>query len=365
MRAPIAAIHTYFQGTMKALRFLTLVPAFAATAYAGSDDAKSVISGPPAGASPWRFGAAYAPIFGLETRFSGLGLTGRAFPLQPIAPGTDYNYDNGYVRVDSSGNLGGQTWNWGYRDASQVSGNTVAMSLTSSNASASAREADEIAQGIDLSAYYRVGGMTLGGREGSWGLRGGLHYGRVDIGNSSSLSSPTTIITDTFTLAPGAAMPPAPHNGSFSAPNALLGDTPTRTVSSGTGQVDGSRDLDVHLATLSLGAYLELPVTDAFSLTLEGGLNAALADGSYDFSSSTTIAGLGTFNSSGSDSGTKILPGLYLGVSGIYQINESWGVQLAGRYQYLDSFTLEDNGSQAELDFGSAFILSAGVTYRF
>ena len=37
------------------------------------------------------------------------------------------NYADGYVHVDSSGNAGGQTWNWGYQNASQVQGNTLTM----------------------------------------------------------------------------------------------------------------------------------------------------------------------------------------------------------------------------------------------
>lgn len=34
--------------------------------------------------------------------------------------GVDHDYDDGYVRVDSSGNAGGLTWFWGYQNQSQV-----------------------------------------------------------------------------------------------------------------------------------------------------------------------------------------------------------------------------------------------------
>src|SRR4051812_38459904 len=43
----------------------------------------------------------------------------------PAIPGADHNYNDGYVRVDSSGNAGGLTWNWGYLNASQVVGDNM------------------------------------------------------------------------------------------------------------------------------------------------------------------------------------------------------------------------------------------------
>ena len=41
--------------------------------------------------------------------------------------GSAYNYGDGYVLTDVSGNQGGQTWNWGYDSSSQISGNTILM----------------------------------------------------------------------------------------------------------------------------------------------------------------------------------------------------------------------------------------------
>ncbi len=183
--------------------------------------------------------------------------------------------------------------------------------------------------------------------------------------NSSVLSSGTFVLTDRFNL--GGVLPPeAPYTGSFVGPGPLMGDSPVRSTAAGAAAlVAGTRDLDVHLTTLSFGSYLELPICQKFSVLLEGGVNAAIASGSYDFQSATTIAGLGSRDSSGSDSDTNILPGAYLGLSGIYQINPKWAIQASGRYQYLDDFTLGDNGSEAELSFGSTFILSLGALYSF
>lgn len=347
---------------MKHTRLLATLPILLASAHAGEPKAAAIGSAPQP--SRWRIGASYAPIFGLQAKFGGLGNFGTAFPVQPIAPGTNYQYDDGFVFVDSSGNLLGQTWNWGYQNSSQVSGNQIALSLASSNADASARESDEIAQGIDLHAYYSIGTIMLGGKESTWGIRAGLHYGRADISNGGSLNTATTILTDTYTVVSG-SVPGAPYSGSFGGPGSRVDDTPVRSIADGTGLVTGNRDLDVHLTTLSLGPYLEIPVAPKFSLALEGGFSAALAHGSYDFDSATTLPGLGTINSSGSDSDTRILPGLYAGLTALYQIDEAWSLQFAARYQYLDNFTLQDNGSTATLSFDSAFILSLGISHAF
>ncbi len=352
---------------MKTTPFLILLAA-ASSLHAGSPgDAITM----PDATSPWRFGAGYAPLIGLKTEFSGLGTFNRNFSEKPLGGGQNYNYDNGFVRVDSAGNNGSTTWNWSYQDASQYDpsgGGSMSYTLTNSSADASAREDGENASGFECYTYFDMGTSTfpqLKDLGATWGFRGGLHYAHVDVGNSATLNSGTFVLTDRFKLG-GVVPPQAPYTGSFNGPGPLINDAPVRNTAAGAAAlVSGSRELDVHLTTLSFGSYLEIPVCPKFSVLFEGGLNAAIASGDYDFQSTTTISGLGAKNSSGSDSDTSILPGAYLGLSGIYQLNPSWAIQASGRYQYLDDFTLGDNGSEAELSFGSTFILSLGATYSF
>lgn len=321
--------------------------------------------------SRWRFGAGYAPLLGLKAEFSGLGMFNSAFNARPTGGGLDYDYDDGFVHLDSSGNIGDQTWNWGYDSDSQFDpsgGGSISYTLTNSLADAGARESGESESGLECFGYLDMGDTgipMLKERGASWGFRGGVHYAHIEIGNQSALTSGITTLKDRFNL--GGTIPPlAPFSGSFEGPGPLISDLPARSSAIG-GQavVAGSRDLDVYLTTLSFGAYLAIPVCRSFAVTLEGGVNAGIASGSYDFQSTTTIADLGSRQSSGSDSGTRMLPGVYLGLSGIYQISESWAIQAAGRYQYMDDFDLEANGSEANLSFDSAFILSLGALYTF
>lgn len=349
---------------------LTILSAAYPAAWAGQPadaDAISINSTP----SRWRLGAGYAPLLGLDVDFKGLGNFRTGIQAPPTGGGVDYDYDDGFVHLDSSGNAGGKTWNWGYENAGQLdpaNGGSISYTLTSSVANAGVGENNEAESGVECYGYYDMGAVGISGLKehgATWGFRGGLHYARVNVENQSTLASATTTQTDRYNL-DGVIAPLAPYSGSFNGPGPLISDSPNRSVAAGPqALIDGARELDVHLTTLSFGSYLEIPVCHHFNVTLEGGLNAGIASGSYDFQSATAITGLGTRNSSGSDSDTTVLPGVYLGLSGIYQLNESWAIQAAGRYQYMDHFDLEANGSTANLSFDSAFVVSLGVLYSF
>lgn len=89
--------------------------------------------------------------------------------------------------------------------------------------------------------------------------------------------------------------------------------------------------------------------------------SSAIASGSYDYQSETTVTGLGSQGSAGKDSETSVLPGVYVGVGGSYQLNGSWSIQAAGRYPYMEEFDLGDAASEAVLSFDPAFVLSPGA----
>jgi hypothetical protein len=349
---------------------LPLLLLTAATALAGEPRLEDIAT-TSASDSPWRVGAGYAQLLGLKTDFTGLGTFRSPNTLQPLGSGIARTYDNGYVRIDSSGNLGGQTWNWSYQNNAQYNPagtGSINYSITNSLANARTDEEGGAKPGVELFAYYDMGATGfkgLGGRPATWGFRAGLQYSRIALGNSDLLTTGLTTTTDSFDL--GGTIPPlAPFFGNASGPGPLLGDSPTRsTVVGGTGLVAGSRQLDVDLTFLNLGSYLEIPLTEKLNLLVEAGVSLGMASGSYDFQSATTLAGLGTQFSRGSDSSTDFLPGLYLGLGATYKINDSWSILGSGRYQYLQSYDLGANGSQASLSFDSAFVLSISGVYSF
>lgn len=340
------------------------------SAFAGEpDSAKGLII--PKEASPWRIGGGYAQLFGLKTEFSGLGTFQSAFMPQAPGTGIERDYDNGYVHVDSSGNLGGETWNWSYNDTTQYNPagtGSIDYSISNSLANGEATERGDSEPGVEIFAYYDMGPADLSGlkiRSATWGFRGGIQHFRINMENHDFVSTTVGTTTDNFDL--GGTIPPlAPYTGSFSGPGPLLGDDPIRSTGvSNSGLISGKRDLDAHLTLATFGSYLQIPASSDMDVLLEAGASLGLAHGSYSFTSQTTIAGLGTQSSNGNKSSTKLLPGIYLGVSGIYQINESFSLIGATRYQYMSSFDLETNGSKATLSFDSAFMISLGGVYSF
>src|SRR6266853_6557249 len=69
----------------------------------------------------------------ISAKFKGLSLALPPAAPRPTPDGAAYNYDDGYVLTDISGNFGGQTWYWGYdNSARQISGNNVLLSGNSS-----------------------------------------------------------------------------------------------------------------------------------------------------------------------------------------------------------------------------------------
>lgn len=333
------------------------------------DFAKSVIL--PEAHSPWRIGGGYAQMLGLKAEFSGLGKFGSAFTLQPLGSGIQRDYDNGYVYLDSSQNEGGLTWNWSYDNAAQYNPSgtgSIDYSITNSFANGRSDDRGAAEPGVELFAYYDMGSVNLTALRDlkvTWGFRGGLQYSRINLGSQSSVSTQFRTTTDQFDLG-GVIAPLAPYTGSFGGPGPLLGDAPTRSSTvRDTGLVSGDRDLDVDLTIITAGSYLAMPVTSKLDFFVEAGVSLGLAHGSYDFNSETTITGVGTQQSSGNESSTDILPGVYVGLGTTYQITDHFSLIGSGRYQYMSSFDLETNGSKASLSFDSAFILSIGGVYSF
>lgn len=311
-------------------------------------------------------------MFGVDAEFSGLGgFTSPNAPL-PLGGGSNRNYDDGYNRVDSSGNAGGLTWNFGYANNSQINAGagTLDLSINNSVRSGSVTGRDDPHPGLQLLGYYEIGevdGISFSsGEKSRWGMVVGTGYNDVSIGNSSGLSSGVIRTTDSFATG-GVILPAEPYNGTAAGPGPLISDNPVRTTTfvPGGASIIGSRELDVDLFTLSMGAYLDIPIHQKFSMIVEGGLLLGVASGEYSFSSVTAVPGAPAQTSTGRNSETELLGGFFLGVSGHYQISENWGALAGLQYRYLSNFNVSAAGSQASLNFDTAFMATLGVTYSF
>src|SRR6266498_5492375 len=160
--------------------------------------------------------------FNISGKFKGIGnglFTVPAPNPRRTLDGDAYNYDDGYVLTDSSGNFGGETRYWGYDDsASQILGNTVLLSRISS-VSGKDQSADPTL-GAEL-VYSRHLGVSGSKR---YGLEIAINYQSISFSDHSAYSA--TRVTDAFPYEPGTTLPTNSYQGRFDAPGFLLGDTP-------------------------------------------------------------------------------------------------------------------------------------------
>src|SRR3954462_9115120 len=149
----------------------------------------------------------------------------------PLSGGVDHNYNDGYVHVDSSGNSGGMTWNWGYQNASQVVGDTMefhAFQADSPSGSGGNGTKGDPQLGAEL-IYQRVIGRIAFLPSARWGLEAAFGYTDLDLHQNRNASGPGTLTTDAYSM--GGSLAPGPgYAGTFDGPGILLDDLPSRSV---------------------------------------------------------------------------------------------------------------------------------------
>jgi hypothetical protein len=310
-----------------------------------------------------RLGLSFRLGFNIDARFKNLGgFASTANTGPPAGGGADRTYDDGFVRVDSSGNANGFTWNWGYQDAAQVQGDTIAMHAGSSPADGVSKQDGDPQPGFELSYERRLGWW---GRA-SWGFEAAFGFTDVEVRDNRALSGNATLLTDAYSLG-GVVPPPAPYSGSFNGPGALIGDLPTRTllVTAGGAQISGQRKLDAELYTLRLGPCLEIPMTSRFTARVGAGVAFGFVDSEFSFAETVTLAGGPSVSRSGASQKNDSLLGAYAGAQFSYRVFRSASVFTGAQFQYLEDFKQQAGGKEAKLDLGASVFLSGGLNFQF
>ena len=320
--------------------------------------------------SRWSLGAGYAPILGMKAEFT----VTDGVATRPNLAGQNREYLDGYVRVDSSGNAGGETTFWGYGSSSQeVGGNIEFRSIASSRRGNQVGRVtdDSVAAGAGFELYglYDLGPvpfLRLKDASPTWGLRLGLQYAHVDLHNQSSTQATVQTFTDAFSLG-GSPAPGAGFAGSFLGPNTLLPDTALVRTFGGTAQVkfEGRRDLEVHLAVSQWGSYVQIPMGKRLRVMLEGGFLLAVASGTYEYHHRARLNNSGGQTLRGREQRTSLLPGFYAGLGFGYDITPRLSLMASGRYQFLRRYEVPGVDSTATLDSRGAFVLGLSTVWRF
>ena len=249
--------------------------------------------------------------FSLNARF-GLDLSAKfkrasmslTAPPRSSPDGSRYNYDDGYVLTDVSGNYGGQTWNWGYDQPGQIAGNSILMhrSTVSADApSATGVDEDDPQCGFEF-AYDR----ELGKRDKlRYGLEAAVNYMNLSLKDTSAFSGNVSRLTDAYPFTLGTTPPTAPYQGSFDGPGFVLGATPVSSTTAlipGGATVVDQRNFDADIWGFRLGPYAEYPLGRNVDLWFSGGLAVGLVDGSASWRETASLAGGGTMVGSGGGS---------------------------------------------------------------
>jgi hypothetical protein len=302
------------------------------------------------------------PQFGLNisARFNHLGNVNPGMAGPDTGGGVNRAYDDGYVKVDSSGDAGGLTWNWGYQNAGQFKNGSLVMQSSSAAVNGSVDKDDDLQTGFDMACGRRLGAL-LGGH---WGLQAAFDFTAYSTRTSQPLSGTGTIINDAYALN-GVTPPPSPYSGSFSGSGALLGDSPTRTTASETILVTGSRSVDAQVYALRLGPYFEFPFGRGWSGRLGGGLALGVSDIKYTYNETIDFSGVGTINESGSGEGASFQAGGYLEGKLIYALTPCTSLFAGAQFESLGTFSQNAGNEQAQLDMSRSVFVLCGVQFNF
>ncbi len=299
--------------------------------------------------------------FNASAKFDGVGGggSGRATPN-----GDAYNYDNGYVLTDISGNQGSQTWYWGYDDsAAQVSGNNILLSRSTVTAGAATLSDDadpmlggELAYGVELGTKGKL----------RYGFETAAGFQQINVQSSGNFLVTLATQTDSYAFMAGATPPTAtpsmPYQGTYQGPGFLIGDTPSSTSSAVTTGVplSSENELTSDLWTFRVGPYLEFPLSDHVALGLCGGIEGGLLNATISWDESG-----GSYRSVGEVDDTTVLVGFYVGGMVSWQFADRWTLSGGVQYHNLGTYEHSYRGRSVELNLNNAIYVTAGVSWRF
>ncbi|HWQ91349.1 MAG TPA: hypothetical protein VN673_06740 [Clostridia bacterium] len=352
---------------------LATSPALCLSAAGQTEGSASLLSPPPPAVHN-RIGLGFRLSMNLTVDFENMGFLPAASDPGLAFGNRNRSYDNGYSRVDVSGNNHGPgfentTWNWGYENSSQVaSRNGTPQSIlfhSSSSKGASTSLDDDPEPGFELT-YSRA--LVLkpkwrGGIEWAFGYTDlEMHeYGplRTDVPRTSDRYS---IPAETIS---GQPLPPPGFRGDFIGPRPVIDSTPSRTLSTLSGYVIGSRSFGSDLFCFRLGPYIEVPLSSKIAAGFGGGAALVYAHSEFIFDESVTVPGRGTYTFTGNSSNDEVLPGGYVTAAISAEFAENWAAFASAQLFSVGDYTHDLVGRRAVLDLSKSIFVTIGLAYSF
>ncbi|HZF02075.1 MAG TPA: hypothetical protein VE344_09295 [Methylomirabilota bacterium] len=293
--------------------------------------------------------------FGLNinAKFKGVGtgLVPNSSGAGSTTPNGDrYNYTDGYVLNDSTGNAGGFSSYWGYNDAGQY--NAGANTFTFHSAP-SAHSDNDKPLGVELT-YDRQFGEKEDWHNVRYGLEAAVNYMKISLSDNDVSGN-----TDVYQF-PAPVPPPPGFQGSF---NGNPGDPVISVppISSTPGAFLSHDDFNGDLFGGRLGPYAEIPLTEKLALRASGGLAIGLLYSSMSWQQ--TMVSVGSMSGGGNN--FDVLWGGYASLDATYQLSERWGLDVGAQFQDIGKFNHSYQGRGVELDLSQSLFVEAGVSYSF
>lgn len=274
-------------------------------------------------------------------------------------------YDDGYVRVDDTGNAQGYTSYWGYNNQSQLSGSTLTMhSTTSYSANGSSEESGSVFPGFDMA--YGGNLFYLGRARIGWDLGFGLLPINI---TESQIITGVSVNQTVYTFYTGTiTVPGAPYQGPYnSAGNPTIFSNPTSTnnttISGGT--VTGSSTLDVMFYTVRLGPSVYWDVNKYIGVSASAGPALGIVSGSYKYNEIVSAGGVSA-NNQGRIEATDLVYGGYVNATVMYHVpGENADIYLGAQFMPMGDANFSGGGREARLKLGGQVYISAGVNWSF
>ena len=276
-------------------------------------------------------------------------------------------YDDGYVRVDDTGNAQGYTSYWGFNNQSQLVDSTLTMhSTTSYSASGSSEESGSVFPGFDMA--YGGNLFYLGRARIGWDLGFGLLP--INITESQTITGVSVNQTVYTFNTGGVTWPgnPSPYQGPYnSAGNPTIFSNPTSTnyttIQGGT--VTGSSTLDVMFYTVRLGPSVYWDVNKYIGVSASAGPALGIVSGTYKYNEIISAGGVSA-NNQGRIEATDLVYGGYVNATVMYHVpDENADIFLGAQYMPMGDATFSGGGREARLKLGGQVYITAGINWAF
>ena len=304
--------------------------------------------------------------FNMSAKFHGMPTLPQPTTTRFTPHGDRYNYDDGYVLKDISGNAGGQTWYWGYdNSANQISGNNILLSRSTVMGGSPEQDVkSDPSYGAEIVYHHQF----LAQETRQFGLELAANFQSLRLSGSSSGIGNVARTTDAYPYTSGTTPPGSPYQGSYEGPGFVISDSPvssTTTYVPGGASVSTSQHLDADVWGFRLGPYMEFPVADQWNLSLSGGLSVGVINPSVSWNQTISITGGSTGSFSGSDSDTSLLWGGYLAATVTWQLSERWSIAGGLQYQHLQNYEHSFAGQNVEINLQNSIFVTFGVGFSF